>query len=343
MTYDADKWGSLFPATIGNETRPTDAIDNTMEFTTAGFPNFMSSDPVKYTLQNAFLKQLFSNDQRIKEITDNIKKGYLPLVGGTMTGALILYGSPTADLQAATKKYVDELTAVMVGATAITDGGTGEVPQPTKGQQDNVLTGDGKWSSKSKVLAPLGNKAPALTALIDWDKLNVLYSANSTGNKVVKDIVNPYTGITAYGDDSGVDILYLKQAFNTFDALLIASTDDAGLAIEYHLVPMWLFLLRFNTGGFFHLYNNVDTYADKAGVGSYATYLPGSTPTFSASDGMSMNGLNYWSCFGANAPVATATPSTYTALSMQGYIPFGNAQVKCGQNSGLVEIYGVTY
>lgn len=343
MAYDADTWGSLFSATIGNETRPTDAIDNTLAFATDKFPQFISSDPVKYTLQNAFLKQLFSNDQKIKEITDNIKNGYLPLTGGTMTGALTLCGQPTADMQAATKKYVDGLTTTMTGATVNADGAAGWAPKPTKGQQNNVLTGDGKWSSKSKVLAPLGNAAPTFTALVDWDKLNTLYSTNSTGYKIVKDIVNPNTGITAYGGDSGIDILPLKQAFNTFDALLIASTGDAGLAIEYHLIPMWLFLLRFNTGGLFYLFNNVDIYADRVSVDSYTTYVPGSTPSLSSSDTNNMNGLNFWSCFGANAPIATATPSTYVALSMQGYIPFAGAQVKCSQNSGLIEIYGVTY
>ena len=34
--------------------------------------------------------------------------GYLPKSGGTLTGALTLKGEPTADLQAATKKYVDD-------------------------------------------------------------------------------------------------------------------------------------------------------------------------------------------------------------------------------------------
>lgn len=36
---------------------------------------------------------------------------YLPLAGGTMTGNLTLKGAPTADLMAATKKYVDDLAA----------------------------------------------------------------------------------------------------------------------------------------------------------------------------------------------------------------------------------------
>ncbi|SKA01611.1 hypothetical protein [Megasphaera cerevisiae] len=153
MAYDATKWGSLFPATIGNEARSTDAIDNTLDFATNTFPQFMANDPVKYVLQNAFLQQLFSNDQRIKEITDNIEKGYLPLSGGTMTGALILSGAPTADLHAATKKYVDGLTTVMTGATANADGGAGEVPKPTKGQQNSVLTGAGTWQAVLSLLA----------------------------------------------------------------------------------------------------------------------------------------------------------------------------------------------
>ena len=33
---------------------------------------------------------------------------YLPLAGGTMTGKLKLSGAPTEDMDAATKKYVDD-------------------------------------------------------------------------------------------------------------------------------------------------------------------------------------------------------------------------------------------
>lgn len=39
---------------------------------------------------------------------DTKLEGYLPKSGGTLTGALTLKGEPTADLQAATKKYVDD-------------------------------------------------------------------------------------------------------------------------------------------------------------------------------------------------------------------------------------------
>ena len=39
---------------------------------------------------------------------DEADARYLQLAGGTMTGALTLSGAPTGDLQAATKKYVDD-------------------------------------------------------------------------------------------------------------------------------------------------------------------------------------------------------------------------------------------
>lgn len=39
---------------------------------------------------------------------DTKLEGYLPKSGGTLTGPLTLKGEPTADLQAATKKYVDD-------------------------------------------------------------------------------------------------------------------------------------------------------------------------------------------------------------------------------------------
>jgi hypothetical protein len=43
-----------------------------------------------------------------KYVDDNSGKGALMLTGGTMTGPLTLSGAPTADLMAATKKYVDD-------------------------------------------------------------------------------------------------------------------------------------------------------------------------------------------------------------------------------------------
>ena len=48
-------------------------------------------------------------DSYATESEVNIKlENYLPKSGGTLTGALTLKGAPTSDLQAATKKYVDD-------------------------------------------------------------------------------------------------------------------------------------------------------------------------------------------------------------------------------------------
>ena len=58
----------------------------------------------------------------------------LPLAGGTMTGALVLSGAPTADLHASTKKYVDDLISglggniVSITAGTISDGSI--IPPP---------------------------------------------------------------------------------------------------------------------------------------------------------------------------------------------------------------------
>lgn len=48
------------------------------------------------------------NVQGLAEFISNSLSGYLPKSGGTLTGALTLKGAPTSDLQAATKKYVDD-------------------------------------------------------------------------------------------------------------------------------------------------------------------------------------------------------------------------------------------
>lgn len=52
---------------------------------------------------------------------DKKLENYLPKSGGTLTGALTLKGAPTADLQAATKKYVDDTAPLVINASTLTD------------------------------------------------------------------------------------------------------------------------------------------------------------------------------------------------------------------------------
>ena len=48
-------------------------------------------------------------------------ENYLPKSGGTLTGALTLKSAPTTDLQAATKKYVDDKAPLVINASTLTD------------------------------------------------------------------------------------------------------------------------------------------------------------------------------------------------------------------------------
>ena len=67
-----DKWKTDFPETINNQTRPTEGIDNSLAFNTDGFPQRITNDPVHAKLENDMASQLFSNDERLKEMSDTI-------------------------------------------------------------------------------------------------------------------------------------------------------------------------------------------------------------------------------------------------------------------------------
>ena len=67
-------------------------------------------------------KSHMHDDRYYTEDEINTKLGsYLPKSGGTLTGALTLKGAPTADLQAATKKYVDDKVPLVINALTLTD------------------------------------------------------------------------------------------------------------------------------------------------------------------------------------------------------------------------------
>ena len=77
--------------------------------------NFVRVDPLGITQA--------AGDARYLQITA-ASTTYLPLAGGTLTGTLTLDAAPTADLEAATKKYVDDEVAGIPAATDLTPAGT---------------------------------------------------------------------------------------------------------------------------------------------------------------------------------------------------------------------------
>lgn len=104
----------------------------------------------------------------------------------------------------------------------------------------------------------MGKTAPSLTALINWDSMK---SAN--GGTDVRNLKNTTYGVTAYGGDAGGlnkgDIIF-KQAFNTFDALLVNYTNDGGESNDYNLIPIWILTKKYNTKGRFNLINEEGLY-----------------------------------------------------------------------------------
>lgn len=74
MANYLDKWKPIFPETLGaNITRPKEGVSNTLPYNTDGFPQRIPEDPVLYTLENALSEQLFSNDERLRELFQGVK------------------------------------------------------------------------------------------------------------------------------------------------------------------------------------------------------------------------------------------------------------------------------
>ena len=82
------------------------------------------------TVNEIYLITKAENVQGLAELISNAVSGkadkaalddYLPKSGGTMTGALTLKGEPTADLQAATKKYVDDKAPLIIDTKNISN------------------------------------------------------------------------------------------------------------------------------------------------------------------------------------------------------------------------------
>lgn len=96
--------------------------------------------------------------------------GALPISGGTLTGSLTLNGAPTTNLEAATKKYVDDSVA-----------GAGGLPASTPADDGKVLTVDGNGTAQWEVPDSLPTSTTAddgKVLLVDntgaakWDYVN---------------------------------------------------------------------------------------------------------------------------------------------------------------------------
>jgi hypothetical protein len=79
----------------------------TQTYVTGQVDNLINGAPGALNTLNELAAAIASNPSFATDLTSTLA-GKVNLSGGTMTGALTLSGAPTADLQAATKKYVDD-------------------------------------------------------------------------------------------------------------------------------------------------------------------------------------------------------------------------------------------
>ena len=126
MAKYLDKWKTDFPASVGNVTRPTDGIDDTLDFNSDGFPQRISSDPVHYKLENDMASQLFSNDARLKEAIDaNKAAGYDMLVNHNKSAqahANGIAGNAASATKLKTARYINVIGDCLTGKAASFDG-----------------------------------------------------------------------------------------------------------------------------------------------------------------------------------------------------------------------------
>ena len=104
----------------------------------------------------------------------------LPKAGGTLTGALTLSGAPTADLHAATKKYVDDSVPDITGKA--------DKAVPAAAGNAAVLGADGNLQDSGKALTPAGIGAlpttgGTMTGAINM-QLNTLHLDQAEGSYI---------------------------------------------------------------------------------------------------------------------------------------------------------------
>lgn len=116
-----------------------DSSETTMESGTKKQSNiFTSNSDGNYDANDKKIVSLAlptdNTDAANKQYVDNKVSGYLPLAGGTLTGALTLSGDPTENTQAATKGYVDSKIGAAGGGDFMA---SGAVPMTGNLNMDN--------------------------------------------------------------------------------------------------------------------------------------------------------------------------------------------------------------
>lgn len=211
MAKYLDKWKTDFPASVGNVTRPTDGIDDTLAFNSDGFPQRISSDPVHYKLENDMASQLFSNDARLKEAIDaNKVAGDDTLANhnkSAQSHANGIAGNAASATKLKTARYISVIGDCLTGKAASFDGSDNVDIEVTL---TTALKALGKLSpSVDKLPYFTGANAASLASLSEFMR-GVLGKATAAEVRTAIGAINePGVGVIA-GDVSNANAWWVK-------------------------------------------------------------------------------------------------------------------------------------
>ena len=211
---------------------------------------------------------------------------FLPLTGGTMTGALILKGAPTVNLEAATKAYVDSSIAnipapVMTGYKLF-----------TRSQWNRTLTQDVAIANNTAI-----NLFNGTTALREADKIAAGTDSYDPYTIVTNKIVVPWAGVVlhhsirvnftfATGGTETATVILRRASDNTIIGAPIIcqrNSDDANNQVIFNTYSSSA-TDPFVTGGFYieirNQSGNAVTLAQNSQIGVYIATSYASPRTF---------------------------------------------------------------
>ena len=211
MAKYLDKWKTDFPASVGNVTRPTDGIDDTLDFNSDGFPQRVSSDPVHYKLENDMASQLFSNDARLKEAIDANKAAGDDTLANHNKSAQAhangIAGNAASATKLETARYINVIGDCLTGKAASFDGSGNADIEVALAIALRAL--GGLSPSVDKLPYFTGANAASLTSLSEFMR-GVLGKATAAEVRTAIGAINePGVGVIA-GDVSNANAWWVK-------------------------------------------------------------------------------------------------------------------------------------
>lgn len=151
--YSKEKWSVDFPDRAGQEVRPSEAVDNTLDYDVC-FPQYLAEDPVVFNQQNRTVSQLVSNDARLYERISATAAD----INAHLTDANAHANGISGNAASATKLQNgrkihrvlfdgtrDIILPDFTGCGEKTAGQSGVVPAPAAGRMNTVLHSNGTW------------------------------------------------------------------------------------------------------------------------------------------------------------------------------------------------------